>query len=288
MNNTGLGGGANPNMLGNSMGNFPMMNPQFQMMMGGMQGGMNNFGMNNIPGMGGIGGMTGSLNNSVNMGGNMSMGNFGNPAFGMGLGGINNSGMNMGGMGLPDQNQMLMNMMMMNQMNQMNQMGPLNNMNQMNQSGMMQANLANIAQLEQQRIQEEEERTKKEKEDLEKDLNEEIQKLLQEKREQNIIRPIETIIVQPELFYDRDRFFYEELFMQPLITEGIFGMENVKLDKKKILGDKGEISPQMDEDYFEKMKVDGCYIDIIKKQINSYNLQKVEQRCLREVILYIY
>lgn len=283
MNNTGLGGGMNPNTLGNSMGNFPMMNPQFQMMMGGLQGGMNNFGMNNFPG---VGGMTGSLNNSVNMGGNMSMGNFGNPAFPMGLGGMNNSGMNMGGgIGLAEQNQMLMNMMMMNQMNQM---GPLNNMNQVNQSGMMQANLANIAQLEQQRIQEEEERNKKEKEDLEKELNEEIQKLLQEKREQNIIRPIETLIVQPELFYDRDRFFYEELFMQPLITEGIFGMENVKIDKKKILGDKGEIRPHLDEDYFEKMRVDGCYIDIIKKQINSYNLQKVEQRCLREVNINIY
>ena len=71
--------------------------------------------------------------------------------------------------------------------------------------------------------------------------------------------------------------------MKPLITEGIFGMDNVKIDKKKILGDKGEQTFEFNQDYFDNMKFDGCYIDIIKKQINSYNLQKVEQRCLREV-----
>ena len=214
------------------------------------------------------------------------MNNFG----GMGMGtGLNNSGINNFGMnpGMNAMNNSGMNFPQMGNVGLMNQRNNLNQMNQsgMNQSGMMQANLANIAQLEQQRILEEEERNKKEKEEIEKDLNEQIEKILQDKRENQFIRPINTLVVQPELFFERDRFFFEELLMEPMMTEGLLGMDHVRIDKRKILGDKGEITHEFNKDYFDKMKYDGCYIDIVKKQINSYNLEKVEQRSLREVFI---
>lgn len=38
------------------------------------------------------------------------------------------------------------------------------------------------------------------------------------------------------------------------------------------------------DDYFYKMNKDGLYIDVVKRLTTSYNLQKVEQRCIRAVL----
>ncbi len=91
-----------------------------------------------------------------------------------------------------------------------------------------------------------------------------------------------------EYFNERDRYFFEELILQPLITSGFLGLGNVLLDKSPILADKSKqnlIIRSNDEDYFNNLHRDGIYLDYIKKKVYSYNIQKLEQRLIREVSL---
>lgn len=70
-----------------------------------------------------------------------------------------------------------------------------------------------------------------------------------------------------------------------MLSEGFFGTSNVLIDKSMLVNDGRKIltKSKHDEEYFNKMERDGIYLDVIKNLIYSYNLQKVEQRCLREV-----
>lgn len=98
-------------------------------------------------------------------------------------------------------------------------------------------------------------------------------------------------IRRPEYFNERDRFFFEELIQQPLKTNGFLGMGNVNLDKAALWADNSagkfiEYGPQQNE-YFDKISKDGVFLDYVKKKVYSYNIQKLEQRLLREVLFYI-
>lgn len=199
------------------------------------------------------------------------------------------------------------------------------------------------------------EEIKKEKQEtllVRKDLD-----LLQEQKTKIELRSdIEVFIPQSEVLYSNDRFFFEELVLQPLQVAGCLGNNTIYIDKTALfdffydnkikeqaeilknnaLGNNynnnkdkikrkfknnsntGELSkyrnndtskekqlesqqpfvdkstlrnPRLNytkdsykniDDYFYDTSRDGVYLDIIKKQIFSYNLQKVEQRCLRE------
>jgi hypothetical protein len=105
--------------------------------------------------------------------------------------------------------------------------------------------------------------------------------------------PLQLFVPKSEHINERDRYFFEELIQQPLKTAGFLGMSTIVIDKsllfKNILANSDNKSTtqnyyQHDDssDYFFRMIKDGIYLDYIKKRINSYNLQKVEQRALRE------
>jgi len=95
-------------------------------------------------------------------------------------------------------------------------------------------------------------------------------------------------IRRSEYFNERDRFFFEELLQLPLKTNGILGMGNIMLDKSALFAEKSRenfgIQYNKENDYFVKLSRDGVYLDYIKKKVYSYNIQKLEQRLLREVI----
>jgi hypothetical protein len=171
------------------------------------------------------------------------------------------------------------------------------NMQMMGQSGQSLSNslLAQINQmnLEQiQRFQEQEEVARKEKEEeseFKMKFKEEIQKMLLEKVDLEKIKNIDLHLPKSEYFYERDRSFFEELIQQPLKSEGLFGTELVKtIDKSALYKSNNAITSYThsnnipDQEYFSKMTIDGVYIDYIKQLIYSYNLQKTEQRLLRE------
>jgi len=205
--------------------------------------------------------------------------------------------------------------------NSISQPGVVNNINAVNNSYAMQNNLmlgqmlqqnenlsnSILAQINQlnldrlQRLKIEEEASQKQTEDekeFKRRFEEEWKKFLLSKEEMAMIKPIgENIRVnKSEYFYDRDRYFFEELIQQPLKTEGCLGMRLVKnLDKSKLYKaddaeGKEKISTfnynnnktEKQNDFLEKMSMDGIYLDYVKNTIYSYNLQKVEQRALRE------
>jgi len=90
-----------------------------------------------------------------------------------------------------------------------------------------------------------------------------------------------------EYFNDRDRYFFEELIQLPLKTSGFFGLGNVFLDKTALFAGKSNgkmsLGYSKERNYFDKLSKDGVYLDYVKKKVYSYNLQKLEQRLLREV-----
>ena len=101
--------------------------------------------------------------------------------------------------------------------------------------------------------------------------------------------PVDIFLPRSEYFYSRDRAFLEELIMSPLKTEGISGRKFVtEYDKKTLFDDKEAFQEQdlvqlNDEDeYFERAIKDGIYLDYVKQQLFSFNIQKTEQRSFRE------
>jgi hypothetical protein len=97
-----------------------------------------------------------------------------------------------------------------------------------------------------------------------------------------IISPLQLLMPRSDHIDLRDRYFFEELLLQPLKTAGLFGTENIKLDKSLIIGQENNYLVEQNMNYFFKMSKDGIYIDYIKNLITTYNLQKIEQRALRE------
>ena len=99
-------------------------------------------------------------------------------------------------------------------------------------------------------------------------------------------KSVEVMVNRSEYFNYRDRFFFEQLIQQPLKTSGFFGTDLVTTLDKSMLFDRADqrvsSSYTPDAGYFSKMAKDGIYVDIIKNRIYTYNLQKVEQRALRE------
>lgn len=94
-------------------------------------------------------------------------------------------------------------------------------------------------------------------------------------------------IRRSEYFNERDRYFFEELIQLPLKTSGFLGLGNVMLDKAALFADKskGKMNAgfNQEKNYFDKQTKDGVYLDYVKQKVYSYNLQKLEQRLLREV-----
>lgn len=194
---------------------------------------------------------------------------------------------------------------------------------------------------------------KREKEEtnlVRKDFNENI--IEKQKKQQESKPDVEVFVPQSEILFSSDRFFFEELIMQPLKIAGCLGNNNIYVDKKDLydhlynqkvkeqanllmgkvltkenksnilykirrnnksrekgnydsenfnsnapLNKEKQLESQQgliekfdrnttlnkdSDDYFYDTSRDGVYLDIIKKQIFSYNLQKVEQRCLRD------
>ena len=101
--------------------------------------------------------------------------------------------------------------------------------------------------------------------------------------------PVDINIPRSEYFYSRDRSFFEELIMAPLKTEGISGRKRVTEFNKETLFDDKEAFQEQDiiqlndeDEYFERAIKDGIYLDYVKQQLFSFNIQKTEQRSFRE------
>ena len=101
--------------------------------------------------------------------------------------------------------------------------------------------------------------------------------------------PVDVYLPRSEYFYSRDRAFLEELILAPLKTEGISGRKFVTEFKKDTLFDDKEAFKEHDliqlndeDEYFERVIKDGIYLDYVKQQLFSFNIQKTEQRSFRE------
>ena len=77
--------------------------------------------------------------------------------------------------------------------------------------------------------------------------------------------PVDIYIPRSEYFYKRDRAFLEELILAPIKTMGATGRKLVT-----------------DFEYFERAIKDGIYLDYVKQQLFSFNINKTEQRSFRE------
>jgi len=97
-------------------------------------------------------------------------------------------------------------------------------------------------------------------------------------------------ICRSEYLNERDRYFFEELIQQPLKTSGFLGLGNVMLDKNALFADKSKgnlsLGYSKNTNYFDKICKDGVYLDYVKQKVYSYNIQKIEQRLLREVYIF--
>ena len=101
--------------------------------------------------------------------------------------------------------------------------------------------------------------------------------------------PVDIYLPRSEYFYSRDRAFLEGLILAPLKTEGISGRKFVTEFKKDTLFDDKEAFQEHDliqlndeDEYFERAIKDGIYLDYVKQQLFSFNIQKIEQRAFRE------
>ena len=102
--------------------------------------------------------------------------------------------------------------------------------------------------------------------------------------------PVEIFLPRSEYFYKRDRAFLEELILAPLKTMGMTGRKLVtEFNKESLFDDKQAFQEQdvlqlNDEDeYFERAIKDGIYLDYVKQQLFSFNINKTEQRSFREL-----
>ena len=101
--------------------------------------------------------------------------------------------------------------------------------------------------------------------------------------------PVDIFLPRSEYFYSRDRSFFEELILAPLKTEGVSGRKFVsEFNKEPLFDDKEAFKAQdvlqlnEDDEYFERAIKDGIYLDYVKQQLFSFNIQKIEQRAFRE------
>ena len=101
--------------------------------------------------------------------------------------------------------------------------------------------------------------------------------------------PVDIFLPRSEYFYSRDRAFFEELILAPLKTEGVSGRKFVaEFNKEPLFDDKEAFKAQdvlqlnEDDEYFERAIKDGIYLDYVKQQLFSFNIQKIEQRAFRE------
>ena len=101
--------------------------------------------------------------------------------------------------------------------------------------------------------------------------------------------PVDIFLPRSEYFYSRDRAFFEELILAPLKTEGISGRKFVaEFNKEPLFDDKEAFKAQdvlqlnEDDEYFERVIKNDIYLDYVKQQLFSFNIQKIEQRAFRE------
>ena len=137
----------------------------------------------------------------------------------------------------------------------------------------------------QEELEEEEDKTKKK--DSREERNKRRELLFGKGGLYNI--PVDIYIPRSEYFYKRDRAFLEELILAPIKTMGATGRKLVTdFNKESLFGDKEAFQEQdilqlNDEDeYFERAIKDGIYLDYVKQQLFSFNINKTEQRSFRE------
>ena len=101
--------------------------------------------------------------------------------------------------------------------------------------------------------------------------------------------PVDIYIPRSEYFYKRDRAFLEELILAPIKTMGATGRKLVTDFNKESLFDDKEAFQEQDilqlndeDEYFERAIKDGIYLDYVKQQLFSFNINKTEQRSFRE------
>ena len=101
--------------------------------------------------------------------------------------------------------------------------------------------------------------------------------------------PVDIFLPRSEYFYKRDRAFLEELILAPIKTMGAMGKKLVTEFNKETLFDDKEAFQEQDvlqlndeDEYFERAIKDGIYLDYVKQQLFSFNINKTEQRSFRE------
>ena len=103
--------------------------------------------------------------------------------------------------------------------------------------------------------------------------------------------PVDIFLPRSEYFYKRDRAFLEQLILAPIKTLGITGRKLLtpnEFNKESLFKNK-EIFKEQDilqlnneDEYFERAIKDGIYLDYVKQQLFSFNINKIEQRSFRE------
>ena len=101
--------------------------------------------------------------------------------------------------------------------------------------------------------------------------------------------PVDIFLPRSEYFYKRDRAFLEEMILAPIKSMGAFGKKLVTEFNKKSLFIDNEAFQEQDilqlndeDEYFERAIKDGIYLDYVKQQLFSFNINKIEQRAFRE------
>ena len=137
----------------------------------------------------------------------------------------------------------------------------------------------------QEELEEEEDKTKKK--DSREERNKRRELLFGKGGLYNI--PVDIYIPRSEYFYKRDRAFLEELILAPIKTMGATGRKLVTDFNKESLFDDKEAFQEQDilqlndeDEYFERAIKDGIYLDYVKQQLFSFNINKTEQRAFRE------
>ena len=137
----------------------------------------------------------------------------------------------------------------------------------------------------QEELEEEEDKTKKK--DSREERNKRRELLFGKGGLYNI--PVDIYIPRSEYFYKRDRAFLEELILATIKTMGATGRKLVTDFNKESLFDDKEAFQEQDilqlndeDEYFERAIKDGIYLDYVKQQLFSFNINKTEQRSFRE------
>ena len=137
----------------------------------------------------------------------------------------------------------------------------------------------------QEELEEEEDKTKKK--DSREERNKRRELLFGKGGLYNI--PVDIYIPRSEYFYKRDRAFFFVLILAYIKTMGATGCKLVKDFNKESLFDDKEAFQEQDilqlndeDEYFERAIKDGIYLDYVKQQLFSFNINKTEQRAFRE------